>query len=80
MTTYRTSIQCALYASGNLISTTKMAFQGLFLMSAFSASMKLKPKLEPKNEERVPYTSTPGGMSIDVKSVTLSVASTDVRH
>lgn len=69
ITAYRSSIQCAVYAVGNLISTTKMAFQGLFLMSAFSASMKLKPKLQPRNEDVARYMSQPGGVSIDVKGL-----------
>lgn len=69
ITAYRTSIQCALFAAGNLVSTVKMAFQGLFLMSAFSASIKLKPRMQPKHEDLARYMSRPGGASIDVKYV-----------
>ncbi|RXW25768.1 hypothetical protein EST38_g57 [Candolleomyces aberdarensis] len=69
ITAYRTSIQCALFAVGNLVSTVKMAFQGLFLMSAFSASIKLKPRMQPKHEDLARYMSRPGGASIDVKGL-----------
>ncbi|KAF8165071.1 P-loop containing nucleoside triphosphate hydrolase protein [Crassisporium funariophilum] len=69
LTVYRTSIQSMVYAFGNLVTTTKMAFQGIFLMSAFTASMKLKPKLNPKHEETVRYTSTRGGASIEARGL-----------
>ena len=43
-----------------------MAFHGIFLMSAFCASMKLKPRLHPEDEGKV-YNSLPGGMSLEVR-------------
>jgi len=46
-----------------------MAFQGIFLTSAFCASMKLKPRLQPKNEELVPYSCGAYGPSIDVREL-----------
>jgi len=46
-----------------------MAFQGIFLTSAFCASMKLKPRLQPKNEELVPYSCGADGLSVDVRQV-----------
>lgn len=36
-------------------------------MSAFSASMKLKPQLQPEDEDRVPYKSLSGGVSIEAR-------------
>ncbi|KIK08482.1 hypothetical protein K443DRAFT_672501 [Laccaria amethystina LaAM-08-1] len=69
LTIYRSSIQCIIYASGNLVTTIKMAFQGIFLTSAFCASMKLKPRLQPKNEELVPYSCGADGLSIDVREL-----------
>lgn len=70
LTVYRTSIQSLVYACSNLVTTTKMAFQGIFLMSAFTASMKLKPRLNPRHDEIVHYTSMPGGASICAKNLT----------
>lgn len=64
LTVYRSSIQSLVYAFRNLVTTTRMAFQGIFLMSAFTASMRLKPKLNPKHEELVHYTSIHGGASV----------------
>ncbi|KAF8897213.1 P-loop containing nucleoside triphosphate hydrolase protein [Infundibulicybe gibba] len=69
LTLYRSSIQSVVYASGNLITTTKMAFQGIFLMSAFCASMQLKPRLQPKDDEKATYNSLPGGLSLDVSGL-----------
>jgi len=68
LTVYRSSIQSMVYAFGNLVTTTKMAFQGIFLMAAFTASMKIKPQLNPKHEETLPYSSANGGASIDARS------------
>ncbi|KAG5653086.1 hypothetical protein H0H81_002385 [Sphagnurus paluster] len=67
LTLYRSSIQSVLFACGNLIRTTKMAFQGIFLMSAFCASMQLKPRLQPDDKDMVAYESLPGGVGIDVR-------------
>ncbi|TFK73008.1 P-loop containing nucleoside triphosphate hydrolase protein [Pluteus cervinus] len=70
LSAYRSSIQSVVYAIGNLMATSKMAFQGLFLMSAFCASMELRPRLQPKDEDAVTYRSMPnGGMSIVVKGL-----------
>lgn len=69
LTLYRSSVQSVVYATGNLITTTRMAFHGIFLMSAFCASMKLRPKLQPEDEEKVVYSPSPGGMNIEVRYV-----------
>jgi len=69
ITVYRTSVQSIICASRSLVTTTKMGFQGIFLMSAFCASLKLKPRLEPRDEDAVDYIRQPGGVSLDVKCV-----------
>jgi len=66
-TVYHTSIQGLVYAFRNLVTTTQMAFQGIFLMSAFTASMKLKPVLNPKHEDMIPFTPVHGGVAISAK-------------
>ncbi|KAJ3506782.1 hypothetical protein NLJ89_g6676 [Agrocybe chaxingu] len=69
LTVYRSSIHSVVYAFGNLVTTIKMGFQGVFLMSAFTASTKLKPKLNPRHEDIVHYTPVPGGVSICAKNL-----------
>lgn len=69
LTVYRHSIQSLVYAFRNLVTTARMAFQGIFLMSAFTASMRLKPKLNPKHDELVRYTSVLGGASISARGL-----------
>ena len=49
------------------MATIKMAFQGIFLMSAFSAAMKLKPQLQPNEDETVKYKSAQRGVSIHAR-------------
>lgn len=77
VTAYRTSIQCTLYAFGNLVTTTKMAFQGIFFMSAFCASITLKPKLTPKVEETIRYKSSPRGAKLEVRNLWYTYAGSD---
>ncbi|KAF9468908.1 P-loop containing nucleoside triphosphate hydrolase protein [Collybia nuda] len=69
LTLYRSSIQSVVYACGNLVTTARMAFQGIFLMSAFCASMKLKPRLQPQDQDLVVYESLPAGIRIDVRGL-----------
>lgn len=70
LTLYRSSVQSVVCAFGNLVTTTRMAFHGIFLMSAFCASMKLKPRLQPEDEEKVVYNSLPGGgMSLEIRGL-----------
>ncbi|KAH9482951.1 Subtilin transport ATP-binding protein SpaT [Psilocybe cubensis] len=54
-----------------------MVFQGLFLMSAFTAGMKLKPKLNPKREERARYISSKGGASIVARGLSYTYPGSD---
>ncbi|KAG6833842.1 hypothetical protein H0H87_011776 [Tephrocybe sp. NHM501043] len=69
LTLYRGSIQAAVCACGHLVRTTRMAFQGIFLMSAFCASMELKPRLQPEDAKMAAYNSLPGGVSIEVSGL-----------
>ncbi|KAF9452151.1 P-loop containing nucleoside triphosphate hydrolase protein [Macrolepiota fuliginosa MF-IS2] len=69
LTVYRSSIQSIVYASRGLVTTTQMAFQGIFLMSAFCASLELKPRLQPKDQDTVEYEQKSGGVTIDVKGL-----------
>ncbi|KAF8204859.1 P-loop containing nucleoside triphosphate hydrolase protein [Pholiota molesta] len=66
LTVYRSSIQSLMYASRNLVTTARMAFQGIFLMAAFTASMKLKPRLNPKHEDAAHYNPVHGGVNINL--------------
>lgn len=61
---YRSSIHSVIFSFRNLLTTTKMAFQSVFLMGAFCASTELKPKLQPENQNRIEYKSIAGGISI----------------
>ncbi|KAH0587187.1 hypothetical protein H2248_005996 [Termitomyces sp. 'cryptogamus'] len=69
LTLYRGSIQAVVCACSNLMRTVKMAFQGIFLMSAFCASMELKPRLQPEDAEITAYGSLPEGVSIEVSGL-----------
>ncbi|KAJ7283483.1 P-loop containing nucleoside triphosphate hydrolase protein [Mycena rebaudengoi] len=69
LTLYRSSIQCVILASRNLLATSRMVFQGIFLMSAFCASGKLKPKLQPSAEEVVCYQASRRGASIHARGL-----------
>lgn len=69
---YRSSIQAVVFAFGNLLTTTRMAFQGIFLMGAFRAAMNIHPELEPTEADVTSYPSLPCGMKIEARSLTLS--------
>ncbi|KAG6903308.1 hypothetical protein C0995_013061 [Termitomyces sp. Mi166 len=69
LTLYRGSIRAVVCACGNLMRTIKMAFQGIFLMSAFCASMELRPRLQPEDAEMAVYDSLSGGVSIEVSGL-----------
>lgn len=38
-------------------------------MSSFCASLELKPRLQPKEQDLVPYEQGPSGVSIDIRCV-----------
>ena len=64
---YRSSVQSIVYTISTLFITLQMAVQGVFLMGAFCASMEIEPFLQPKEESRVRYESSSGGMKIEVR-------------
>lgn len=68
---YRSSIQAVVFAFGNFLTTTRMAFQGIFLMGAFCAAMNIHPELEPMEEDVISYPNLPCGMKIEARSLTL---------
>ncbi|KAL0949136.1 hypothetical protein HGRIS_009220 [Hohenbuehelia grisea] len=69
LTLYRSSIQSVVFATRSLLSVVRMAFQSIFLMGAFTAAMQIKPLLEPKREESVPYPSIRGGMKLEARGL-----------
>jgi len=66
---YRSSIQSVVFTVTNLITTTRMAFQGVFLMGAFSAAMKIQPCLKPLKENTVRYRPLPRGVQIQARNL-----------
>ncbi|KAF9246911.1 P-loop containing nucleoside triphosphate hydrolase protein [Melanogaster broomeanus] len=64
---YRSSVQAVVFTSGNLLTTLRMAFQGIFLMGAFCAAMNIHPELEPVEEDVISYPSLPSGMRIEAR-------------
>ena len=63
---YRSTIQAVVFAFSNLMTTARMAFQGVFLMGAFCAAMNIHPDLEPIQEDLIPYPAT-HGMKIEAR-------------
>ncbi|KAF9224311.1 P-loop containing nucleoside triphosphate hydrolase protein [Gyrodon lividus] len=64
---YRSSVQAVVFTFGNLLTTIRMAFQGIFLMGAFCAAMNIHPELEPTDEDVISYPSLPRGMRIEAR-------------
>ncbi|KAH7931357.1 P-loop containing nucleoside triphosphate hydrolase protein [Leucogyrophana mollusca] len=64
---YRSSIQSLVFTVGNLLTTVRMAFQGIFLMGAFCAAMNIRPQLNPPDEEVVSYPTIANGMKIEAR-------------
>ncbi|KAF9045969.1 P-loop containing nucleoside triphosphate hydrolase protein [Hymenopellis radicata] len=69
LTLYRSSVQSVVFGLRNLLTTTRMAFQTIFLLSAFSASMQVKPKLQPRDEEAVEFKRLPRGIKIEARDL-----------
>ena len=65
---YRSSVQAVVFTFGHLLTTARMAFQGVFLMGAFCAAMHIHPELEPVQEDVIPYPSLPHGIKIEARS------------
>ncbi|KAF5393717.1 hypothetical protein D9757_000309 [Collybiopsis confluens] len=66
---YRSSIHAVMYNLRSLVTTVRMAFQSMFLMAAWCASIELKPKLQPETRARVSYSSVAGGVSIHARNM-----------
>jgi hypothetical protein len=64
---YRTSIQALVFVMGRLLTTFKLAFQSIFLMSAFCAASSIEPRLQPTTDELVKFTRVPKGMNLLLK-------------
>ncbi|KAI0677464.1 P-loop containing nucleoside triphosphate hydrolase protein [Trametes maxima] len=71
-TLYRNALQSLFLTAGALVQTLKMAFQGIFLMGAFSAATNLRPRLEPDIDRATPYIPSAKGMGIKVKNVSFA--------
>ncbi|THV05432.1 P-loop containing nucleoside triphosphate hydrolase protein [Dendrothele bispora CBS 962.96] len=69
LTLYRSSVQSVVFGIRNLLATTRMVFQSVFLMVAFGASTEIKPKLQPEPKDKVEYRSIPGGVSIRARNL-----------
>ncbi|EPT02731.1 hypothetical protein FOMPIDRAFT_128800 [Fomitopsis schrenkii] len=68
-TLYQTSVQAIMFTTANLIHSTRMAYQGIFLMGAFCAAMEVEPILQPRDRD-VPFEVSGKGMKLDVKNLT----------
>ncbi|KAI9063147.1 P-loop containing nucleoside triphosphate hydrolase protein [Trametes sanguinea] len=82
-TMYRNALQSLFMTSGTLIHTLRMAFQSIFLMGAFSAAKKLRPRLEPPPENVVPFQPSTHGMAIIIRNVSFTYPGSDtssLRH
>ncbi|KAH7916818.1 P-loop containing nucleoside triphosphate hydrolase protein [Hygrophoropsis aurantiaca] len=66
---YRSSIQAVVFTMGSLLTTFRMAFQGIFLMGAFCAAMNIRPHLNPEDEEMTKYPALPNGMKIEARHI-----------
>ncbi|ESK93720.1 xenobiotic-transporting atpase [Moniliophthora roreri MCA 2997] len=74
---YRSSIQSIVFGLRALFTTTRMIFQSVFLLSAFCASMEVKPKLQPRLEEKTEYRSASGGARIQVRNLSYTYPGSD---
>ncbi|KAB5594037.1 ABC transporter [Ceratobasidium theobromae] len=75
VTMYRSAVQQLAFTFSSLGTTFSMAFQAVFLMAAFHASLNLKPALEPTPEAKVEYehfAPYDGGMALQLKNVTFT--------
>jgi hypothetical protein len=71
---YRSAVQQLAFTFSSLSTTFSMAFQAVFLMAAFHASLNLKPALEPTSESKAEYEqSAPfeGGMALQLRCASL---------
>ena len=66
-TLYRNTLQTLFVTAEALVHTLRLAFQGVFLMGAFSAAMQVQPKLQPGKNATKAYPSSPRGMKIEAR-------------
>ena len=66
-TLYRNSIQAIAFSIRQLAQLSRMAFQSIFFMGAFSAALQVRPRLQPSPEDRLAYPSSGKGMKIEAR-------------
>ncbi|KIY72980.1 P-loop containing nucleoside triphosphate hydrolase protein [Cylindrobasidium torrendii FP15055 ss-10] len=69
LTLYRSSVQAVVLSARSFISVGSSAFQVIFLLGAFSASKKIHPKLQPRDDEVVDIKRIPAGMKIEARGI-----------
>ncbi|KAG9098559.1 hypothetical protein FS749_003550 [Ceratobasidium sp. UAMH 11750] len=75
ITMYRSAVQQIAFTFSSLTTTFSMAFQAVFLMAAFHASLNLKPALEPASDVKADYEQKAppeGGMALQLRNVTFT--------
>ncbi|CCM04806.1 uncharacterized protein FIBRA_06999 [Fibroporia radiculosa] len=68
-TLYQSSVQALFFTIGHLSQSIRMAYQGIFLMGAFSAAMSIQPRLQPKKEVATVYQSFTKGMRLEARNL-----------
>ncbi|EKM59342.1 uncharacterized protein PHACADRAFT_85750 [Phanerochaete carnosa HHB-10118-sp] len=71
-TLYRNSIQSIVFSIQQLSQLSRMAFQSIFLMGAFSAALQVRPRLQPSPEVKLAYPSSGNGMKIEARNISFS--------
>ena len=69
LTLYRSSIQSCLFTFQNLITTTRMSYQSIFLMGAFCAASEVRPRLQPNVEQTLRFQSSKRGVAIEARYI-----------
>lgn len=72
LTLYRNSIQAIVFSIRQLAQLLRMAFQSVFLMGAFAAALRVRPRLQPAPEARLAYASTGRGMKIEARNLSFT--------
>ncbi|GJE84393.1 ABC transporter ATP-binding protein [Phanerochaete sordida] len=71
-TLYRNSIQAIAFSVRQLAQLSRMAFQSIFLMGAFSAALQVRPRLQPSPEDKLAYPSSGKGMKIEARNISFT--------
>lgn len=66
-TLYRSSVESIVFTVRQLVQLLRMAYQGIFLMGAFSAAMQVQPKLQPSQNDAKAYPRGNSGMTIEAR-------------